>query len=76
MAKPTYGQLRAENIKVLIQEVKIRKKLGNKQLAKLLGVSESTFQRRQAHPGDFSMQQMWLMVQMAGVPTEELRKYL
>ncbi len=76
MAAQSYSQIRSENIKVLIKEVKIRKHLTNEQLAKKLGMSLSTFVRRQAHPGEFNCYQMWLLAQMVDLSDDDKQKYL
>lgn len=71
MAKASYAKPRTENVQALIAEVKIRKKLRNKDLAKLLGISPSSFDQRRANPGRFRLEELWTLFQLAEAGEEK-----
>lgn len=65
MARTSYSKPRVENVQALIAEVKVRKKLRNKDLAELLGISASSFDQRRASPGRFRLEELWILCQLA-----------
>lgn len=40
MAQAAYSKIRAENVQVLIKEIKVRKKMDNKAMANMLGLPQ------------------------------------
>lgn len=65
MAKKSYYQQREEQLKLLIAEVKIKNKLTDEQLAKLIPMPLSTLKKRKTHPGRLLADQVWRLEQLA-----------
>ena len=64
-AKKTYYQRREDDLKLLISEIKIKNKLTDEQLSKLIPIPLSTFKKRKSHPGRFSADQVWRLERLA-----------
>ena len=67
---------RCENVRVLIEEAKLRKKLNNPQLARKLGMSTRTLDRRKDFPADLTLAQFWVLADMVEMPEEDKKKYV
>ena len=61
----SFSSRRYENLLALIAEVKVRKKLTEPQLAKLLGIGNSTLGQRKANPGTFRFDEICMLIQLA-----------
>lgn len=65
MAKKSYYQQREDQLKLLIAEVKIKNKLTDEQLAKLIPMPLSTLKKRKTNPGRLLADQVWRLEQLA-----------
>ncbi|MGN0406196.1 MAG: hypothetical protein ACI4F1_13295 [Bariatricus sp.] len=64
--KPAYSRPRSENVRAIIAEIKSRKGMTDEDIAKLLGISVSSFRHKKASPGRFRLEDIWLFVQLSG----------
>lgn len=66
-----YSRQRAENIRVIISEIKVRRHMTDAGVAKAINMPLSTFYHRKAHPGEFRLEEIWQMYQALEVPEEQ-----
>lgn len=65
MKKSAYQQ-REDEVKILINEVKVRNNLTDEGLAKKIGMPLGTLRNRKVHPGRYRLDDIWLLEQLAG----------
>ena len=70
-AYAAYAKQRSENIRAIIIEYKTRRKLTDRDLAELLGISISTFWKRKRNPNLFNAGNLWMLFEALGVPEEQ-----
>lgn len=63
--KSTY-QSQLDGVKVLMYEAKVRNDLTDQGLASLLGVTERTLGSRRADPAGFTVDKLFLLLELAG----------
>lgn len=59
-------QHKEDEVKILINEAKIRNHLTDGGLAKKMGISVSTLHKWRQQPGFFRLEHIWLIEQLAG----------
>ncbi|MCD7994359.1 MAG: hypothetical protein LUK37_22280 [Clostridia bacterium] len=67
MKKSAYQQ-KGDEVKILINEAKVRNNLNDEGLAKKIGMPLPTLRNRKSNPGRFRMDDIWLIEQLAGRP--------
>ena len=65
MKKSAYQQ-HEDEVKILINEAKVRNNLTDEGLAKKIGMPLGTLRNRIVHPGRYRLDDIWLLEQLAG----------
>lgn len=65
MKKSLY-QKKEDDVKLLINEAKIRNNLKDEGLAKKIGMPLNTFRKQKIHPGGMRLDYLWAIEELAG----------
>lgn len=71
MAYASYMRQRAENIRAIINEYKVRRNITNVGIAKAINMPLPTFNTRKADPGSFRMEEIWLLCETLEIPDDQ-----
>ena len=66
MKKRSSEQKQKDDVRVLIEEAKIRNELGDGQLSQYLGIAERTLRERKVDPGPFTLDKLLVLLELTG----------
>ena len=66
MKKRSLEQRQKDDVRVLIEEAKIRNNLGDGQLSQYLGFCERTLRERKSDPGPLTLDKLLLILELTG----------
>ena len=66
MKKKTVEQRQKDDIRVLIEEAKIRNNLNETELARYLGISTTTLTDRKNNPGGMTLDKLMILLELTG----------
>ncbi len=64
--KKTQDQRQKDDIRVLIEEAKIRNGLNESELSRCMGISTTTLSERKKEPGGITLEKLFILLELAG----------
>lgn len=74
--KKSYSAEKSEQCTFLIDDIKSRQHLRDREVAKMIGIPLGTFYMRKQDPGTFRLWELWNLMQAAGVAEERKQELL
>lgn len=71
MLKKTYASEKSENIQILLDVIKSRKRYDDVRMAKMAGMTLSTYRLRKRDPGSMRLREVWAIAKAADLTDDE-----
>lgn len=66
MKKKSREERRKDDIKVLIDEAKVRNDFNESELSRYLGISTTTLTGKKGDPGKLTLETLWILLELTG----------
>lgn len=76
LKKKTYADEKGENVQILLDVIKTRKRLDDQRMAKMAGMNLATYRLRKKDPGSMRLKELWPLLKAAGITDEEKSKLI
>lgn len=76
LRKKTYADEKGENVQILLDVIKARKRLDDQRMAKMAGMNLATYRLRKKDPGSMRLKELWSLLKAAGITDEEKSKLI
>jgi len=71
LKKKTYAEEKGENLQILLDVIKSRKRYDDQRMAKMAGMKLSTYRLRKQDPGSMRLRELWAILKVAGITDDE-----
>ena len=75
LRKKTYAEEKGENLQILLDVIKSRKRYDDNRMAKMAGMKLSTY-RLGKDPGSMRLRELWAILKAAGITDDEKKDVL
>lgn len=76
LRKKTYAEEKGENLQILLDVIKSRKRYDDYRMAKMAGMKLSTYRLRKQDPGSMRLRELWAILKAAGITDDEKKEVI